>query len=171
MVTPAGREIENPEQRNPEQSAPGAWLSNTIFVFGLLFVVLFIDVPTPMDCVCPAGVEGGGMDFLRRLFGGGARRPADDALHLYVRCSHCGAPVHVRINLRNDLLAEYGDDLVEGYRLSKEIMDDRCFRLMRAELVFDCNRRELERTITGGEFITREESEQLTRQEPNTRPD
>jgi hypothetical protein len=110
------------------------------------------------------------MDFLRRLFGG-ERHPADDALHLYVRCSHCGAPVHVRINLRNDLLAEYGDDLVEGYRLIKEIMDDRCFRLMRAELVFDRNRRELERTIAGGEFITCEEYERLTRQEQHSRSD
>ncbi len=111
------------------------------------------------------------MDFLRRLLRAGDHRPADDALHLYVRCSHCGAPVHVRINLRNDLLAEYGDDLVEGYRLIKEIMDDRCFRLMRAELVFDRNRRELERTITGGAFITREEYERLTRQEQSPRPE
>lgn len=104
------------------------------------------------------------MNFLRRLFGGGDKYPADNALHLYVRCSRCGTPVHVRIDTRNDLMAEYGDDLVEGYRLIKEIMDAKCFRLMRAEISFDQNRRELQRSIEGGEFITREEYERLSRQ-------
>lgn len=101
------------------------------------------------------------MDFLRRLFGGGETRPPDNALHLYVRCTRCGSPVHVRIDMRNDLAAEYGDDLIEGYRLVKEMMDARCFRLMRAELTFDRNRRELGRSIDGGEFITRDEYEHL----------
>ncbi len=100
------------------------------------------------------------MNFLRRLFGGGSHQPNDDALHLYVRCRRCGSPVHVRIDMRNDLSAEYGDE-IEGYRLVKEIMDARCFRLMRAEISFDRQRRELERHLEGGEFITREEYEQL----------
>ncbi|MCG8353544.1 MAG: hypothetical protein MI924_37735 [Chloroflexales bacterium] len=101
------------------------------------------------------------MDFLRRLFGLGAGQPADKALHLYVRCERCGSPVHVRIDLFNDLSAEYGDDLVEGYQLVKEIMDSKCFRIMRAELTFDRNRRELERHLTGGAFISHEEYDQL----------
>lgn len=104
------------------------------------------------------------MDFLRKLFSGGNKASTDDALHLYVRCARCGSPVHIRIDPRNDLSAEYGDDTVEGYRLIKEIMDSKCFRLMRAELTFDRNRRELSRTIEGGEFITREEYEQLIQQ-------
>jgi len=64
------------------------------------------------------------MDLLRRLLGGrGQRGPADNALHLYVRCGRCGAPVHVRIHLLNDLTVEYDDnEQVSGYRLRKEIM-------------------------------------------------
>jgi hypothetical protein len=100
------------------------------------------------------------MDFLRRLFGGN-RAPVDQALHLYVRCGRCGAPVHVRVHLYNDLAVEYDGDDVAGYRLRKEIMDSKCFRLLQADIQFDRNRRELERTITGGEFISREEFERL----------
>lgn len=108
------------------------------------------------------------MNFLRRLFGGqGQSSPADNALHVYVRCARCGAPVHVRVHLFNDLAVDYDDnESVVGYRLRKEIMDSRCFRLIYADLRFDRNRRELERTIEGGTFISREEFERLS-QEPS----
>lgn len=99
------------------------------------------------------------MNFLRRLFGGG--QAADNALHLYIKCLRCGTPVHVRVNLQNDLMADYGDDEAEGYRLVKEVMDDRCFRLMRAELEFDAQRNERARQIEGGEFISQEEYKAL----------
>lgn len=102
------------------------------------------------------------MNFLRRLFGGKSS-PADHALHLYVRCSHCGAPVHVRVNLYNDLAVEFGDNEdIAGYYLRKEIMDSRCFRLIYADLRFDRNRREIARSIEGGEFIAQEEFERLS---------
>jgi hypothetical protein len=101
------------------------------------------------------------MDFLRRLFGGGQPR-GDGAIHLYVKCNRCGAPVHVRVDTRNDLSIEYGDsEEPSGYRLIKEIMDSRCFRLMRAEIDYDGAKRELSRQIEGGTFITREEFERL----------
>lgn len=104
------------------------------------------------------------MNFLRRLFGGQRQgSPADGALHLYVRCANCGAPVHVRVHLYNDLAVDYDDnENVAGYRLRKEIMDSRCFRLMYADLHFDRNRRELGRAIEGGEFISAEEFERLS---------
>ncbi len=101
------------------------------------------------------------MNFLRRLFGGPSS-PPDNALHLYVRCSRCGTPVHVRVHLYNDLTVEFGDgEEVAGYRLRKEIMDARCFRLIYADITFDRNRRELSRKIEGGEFISKEEYERL----------
>ena len=102
------------------------------------------------------------MNLLRRLFGGGAA-PSDGAIHLYVRCNHCGAPVHARIDPRNELMIEYGDDDdAAGYQLHKEMMDARCFRLMRAEVAYDRSRRELSRQIEGGTFISKEEYDQLT---------
>lgn len=104
------------------------------------------------------------MNMLRRLFGGGGA-PTDNAIHLYVRCKRCNAPVHVRVDPRNDLLIEYGDDEdTSGYRLIKEIMDSRCFRLMRAEIEYDRGRREINRQIEGGTFISKEEYNQLVAQ-------
>jgi len=90
------------------------------------------------------------MGIFDRLLG----RSADtSALWIYVRCSRCGAKVRVRINPINDLST--ADD--GGYILRKEMMDDKCFQLMRAELRFDDKRRVLSREIEGGEFITEEE--------------
>lgn len=101
------------------------------------------------------------MNFLRKLFG--SDQPANDgAVHLYVRCNRCGAPVHVRVDLRNELVHEYdSDDQTIGYQLTKEIMDSRCFQLMRAEITYDRQRRETNRTIDGGTFITKDEYNQL----------
>lgn len=100
------------------------------------------------------------MGFLRRLFGGGQQPAADNyGYHLYIRCKRCSSIVHVRIDLRNDLAADYGDTAAEGYLLVKEVMDDRCFRLMRAELIFDAKRRETKREVEGGTFVTEEEWE------------
>jgi hypothetical protein len=102
------------------------------------------------------------MSLLKRLFGGGGTQTADDrVLHLYIKCGRCGTPVHVRVDLANDLAADYGDTDTEGYRLNKDVMDDRCFRLMRAELIFDARRNELSRTLEGGQFIAQEEYERL----------
>lgn len=110
------------------------------------------------------------MDFLRRLFGGGAGKPTEDALHLYVRCNRCGALVHVRVHPYNDMAVEYDErENIDGYRLRKEIMDSRCFRLMYADLAFDRNRREISRSIEGGEFISREEYERLRGQDTGGR--
>lgn len=104
------------------------------------------------------------MNFLKRLFGGGT--PSDGAIHLYVRCNRCGAPVHVRVDPRNDLTIEYGDDEnPHGYRLIKEIMDSRCFRLMRAEINYDPSKRELSREIEGGTYISQDDYQQLLAQE------
>lgn len=103
------------------------------------------------------------MNLLRKIFGGDDRPPSDGAIHLYVRCNKCNALVHVRIDPRNDLAVEYGDnDDAVGYRLTKEIMDSRCFRLIRAEIEYDRGKREVNRQIDGGTFISKDEYDQLT---------
>lgn len=102
------------------------------------------------------------MNLFRRIFGGGTAPQSDGAIHLYVRCERCGTPVHVRVDPRNDLLGEYDDsNEASGYRLVKEIMDSRCFRLMRAEIAYDRARHELHRELEGGTFITQQEYETL----------
>lgn len=100
------------------------------------------------------------MGFFKRLFGGGAAHDATDnnALQVYIKCQRCGAPVHVRIDLRND---PSENDEGDGFFVAKEVMDDRCFRLMRAEITFDGSRRESGRSIEGGTFISADEYAQL----------
>ncbi|MCX7838966.1 MAG: hypothetical protein N2559_05860 [Anaerolineae bacterium] len=81
-----------------------------------------------------------------------------NALMLYVKCKRCGTPLAVRVNLANDLNADYDSG---GYVLYKEMMDSKCFTLMRAEIRFDAARRIVEQKIDKGEFITREEYEAM----------
>jgi len=93
------------------------------------------------------------MMWLRRLLGGGNNNDSR-ILHLYVACNHCHTPVHVRVDLYNDLTLEYDDrEQAVGFVLRKEIMDARCFRLMHAEILFDTTRRETRRTVEGGVFV------------------
>jgi hypothetical protein len=95
----------------------------------------------------------GFLDKLKSLFSSQAGQDPM-ALWLYVKCKRCGTPVAVRVNLRNDpSLDEDGN----GYILRKEIMDDKCFALMRAEISFDLQRKIVDKTIEKGEFITAEE--------------
>lgn len=92
------------------------------------------------------------MGFLNKLFGR-ASTPRDDGIYLYVRCGNCGRFLKVRVNRQNDLLPDWDSG---GYTLVKEMMDDKCFRLMRAELAFDAKYNITAQSIEGGEFITRE---------------
>jgi hypothetical protein len=95
------------------------------------------------------------LDSLKSMF----TPPADpNALWLYVKCKRCGTPVAVRVDLRNDPSL---DDESNGYVLRKEIMDDKCFALMRAEIKFDARRNIIEKKIDKGEFITQDEYDQL----------
>ncbi len=100
-------------------------------------------------------------DSLKSLF---APQAAGDpnALWLYVKCKRCGAPLAVRVDLRNELSADYESG---GYILTKEMMDSKCFTLMRAELHFDAQRKITEQKMDKGEFITREEYETMTNDE------
>ena len=97
------------------------------------------------------------LDQLKSLF---SASPSGDpnALMLYVKCKRCGAPLAVRVNLANDLSADYESG---GYVLNKEMMDSKCFTLMRAEIHFDANRHILDQKIENGDFVTREQYESM----------
>lgn len=86
--------------------------------------------------------------------------PADpNALWLYVKCKRCGTPLAVRVDLRNELSVDYESG---GYVLTKEMMDNKCFTLMRAAIRFDAKRNIVEQKVEQGEFITREEYARMT---------
>ncbi len=95
---------------------------------------------------------------IRELLGKGTLAQDPDAIWLYVQCDRCGAVVAVRADRRYDLNP---DEAGTGYVLIKEIMDDRCFRLMRAEVHLDDQYRMVEQTIEGGRFLSSEEYERL----------
>jgi hypothetical protein len=96
------------------------------------------------------------LDNLKRLF---ASTPGDpNTLWLYVRCARCSTPLAVRVDLRNELSADYEQG---GYALVKEMMDDKCFTLMRAELIFDQQRNVKKKSVDKGAFISKEEYDAL----------
>ena len=79
-------------------------------------------------------------------------------IHFYIKCDRCGAVVDARADRRNDLSRQYQGEGAFVWR--KEIIDDRCFQLMQAEVRFDDHYNILSQELTGGCFITKEEYEQ-----------
>ena len=106
------------------------------------------------------------MGFFSRLFGAlrGAPAPGNDgagrsAFWVYVRCNACNEPIRVRVNREHDLSAEFeeGSDAPTGYLVHKEVVGERCFRRIQVDLTFDGQRKEVDRQIKGGVFLTAEE--------------
>lgn len=104
------------------------------------------------------------MGWLGNLFGKSSsskRRNGDsNALWLYVQCDRCGTPLAVRIDRRNEISPDYESG---GMLLRKEMMDNVCFHLMRAEIHFDEGGDAKSQTLDGGKFLTPEEYEALKR--------
>ncbi len=107
------------------------------------------------------------LDCVKSLFAAPAGGDPN-ALWLYVRCARCGTPLAVRVDLRNEPSIDYENG---GYVLHKEMMDNKCFMLMRAEVRFDNQRKVIERKVDKGEFITRAEFEAATSDQRQTTND
>src|SRR5512140_2488192 len=98
------------------------------------------------------------LDNLKSLFSSQGAVSDPMALWLYVRCKRCGSPLAVRVDLRNEPSPDYE---AGGYVLRKEMMDDKCFTLMRAKIHLDAQRHVKEQTVEGGAYISKQEYEQL----------
>jgi hypothetical protein len=93
------------------------------------------------------------MSFLRKIFGSPSSQGDKNAYSVHVRCKRCGEEISARINLSNDLSAEYDGERT-SYVCRKILMGEgRCFQQIEVVLKFDQNRRMVDRTISGGEFI------------------
>jgi len=78
------------------------------------------------------------------------------AFWVTVRCNHCGEIIRSRVNLSNDLSAEY-DGSRTSYVCRKVLLgESRCFQQIEVVLKFDENRKLFDRTVSGGEFVTQE---------------
>lgn len=112
---------------------------------------------------------------LRTIFGGqaaGREKPraprapsADpDALWLYFRCNRCGSVVRVRAHKRNDLnRVEEENGFPGAFVLHKDVMDNKCFQLMHADIYFDASYQVVASEVQGGELVSQEEYEAAQR--------
>jgi hypothetical protein len=101
----------------------------------------------------------GFLDALKRFFSSGSA-PASTGdpygVWFHFRCKRCGSLVRVRADRRNDLNREDGPGALV---LRKDVMDNKCFQLIRAEIWLDDNYGVVEAEVDGGSLITQEEYE------------
>lgn len=92
------------------------------------------------------------MNFLKKLFGSSPQTQRND-FTFTVKCKRCAEEIQGRIDLANDLSAEYEDDK-EFYYSRKVLMGEkRCFQRIEVQFKFSANKTLLDKDIFGGEFI------------------
>jgi len=104
----------------------------------------------------------GFLDSIKSLFSGGKGGSGVEregrAMYFYVRCNACGEKIRVRVDLYNDLIQEFGEnDNVAGYSVEKDVLGNKCFRMMHLHAQFNQGRRLLEQSVSNGTLITKEE--------------
>lgn len=101
----------------------------------------------------------GFLDKLRQFLVGtssGTSSTDPHGLLFHFRCDRCGSVVRIRVDRRNDLNREEGPGT---FLLRKEVMDNKCFQLMSAEIWLDSSYNVTTADISGGELISKEEFE------------
>lgn len=94
-------------------------------------------------------------DGLRKAIGiggGGKGEGADRGIYYYVRCDKCGEAIRIRVDPYWDL--GEGDG---GFSVTKHVIGQKCFRPIEVTIDFDSGRKEIDKAITGGKFISAEE--------------
>jgi hypothetical protein len=78
-----------------------------------------------------------------------------NVLVLQVQCSRCGEVLPCRINLANDLSIQYGKSETDVTYICRKVVigEHRCFQKIEVELVFDSQRKILEKKISGGKIL------------------
>lgn len=75
---------------------------------------------------------------------------------VYVRCNRCHESIQMRVDLFNDLSDEYSNGEKTLFTRKTIMGSGDCFERIQVELIFDKDRRLMDRTIEGGEFISAE---------------
>lgn len=96
------------------------------------------------------------MGFLKRLFGGGGQAFQASGMYFYIRSRRSGEIIELRLDM-NQLTPEYENERVSGYFTRKTLVGQRSFERLEADFHFDPQKRLVEQSVTGGEFVTRED--------------
>lgn len=104
------------------------------------------------------------MAFFTRIFKQLTAAPQDDpnAVWIYAQCDRCGEKLRARINTRAELSPEFSntDNATSFYCRKVLIGEQRCFQQIEINVKFNNRFRIIEKEISGGKFITRDEFEQ-----------
>ncbi|GAB4506366.1 MAG: hypothetical protein Kow00123_05040 [Anaerolineales bacterium] len=90
----------------------------------------------------------------------GGKGVADPMIYwVYVRCEKCGEPLKARVDLRNELSAEFGERREDTVYTTRKVIigSGRCHAPVEVRLTFDWRRNLLRREISGGAFLTEAE--------------
>ena len=80
----------------------------------------------------------------------------DRAMYLYIQCDKCGEKLRARVDVWNDLTAEYegNSDAAVSYHCRKVLIGEkRCYQPIELILKFDKNHKLVEKQINGGKYI------------------
>ncbi|MGQ9696187.1 MAG: hypothetical protein ACUVWV_15740 [Thermodesulfobacteriota bacterium] len=98
------------------------------------------------------------MKFIKKFFytsGSSYNKSEEKFLIVTVQCARCGEIIQTRIDLENDLSAEYGERESETTYFCRKMLigKQNCYALIEVELTFDNRRQIIDRVIKGGSFI------------------
>lgn len=86
---------------------------------------------------------------------------------IYVQCNCCGEIIRTRVDLRNDLSLEYGDDYKEHIYYCRKVLigQKRSFQQIEVHLKFNEKRELVDRKINGGTHTSEREYIEALREE------
>ncbi|MCP4360030.1 MAG: hypothetical protein GY796_18655 [Chloroflexi bacterium] len=104
------------------------------------------------------------MGFFKKLFGSDESELQEyvdkNGIYFYVRCDNCGTLLTVRADKYNDLAREGS-----GFIWHKTIVDNKCFRRMRAVVVLDGRYNITHADLQGGQFMNQKAYEAVEQAE------
>ncbi len=72
---------------------------------------------------------------------------------VHARCKRCGEVITARVDLMNDLSKDFETGQYAVHKVLVGAGRNRCFQRIEVTLRFDKNKKLVERSITGGEFL------------------
>ena len=100
------------------------------------------------------------MGFLKKLSAllAGPKSGTTTMQSYYIQCDRCSTKFKIGVNMSSELVNTYQNK--PAFTCHKTAQDDKCFSPIEIDLSFDMHRREMDKTIKGGPFLSKEEYEQ-----------